>query len=61
MLYSFVSSGMLTLFLFLQLIFRRNSGFIFTAVTGMSCSLVRTPQHYFLGNPLSFLAIAQVR
>lgn len=61
MLYTFVSSEMLTLFLFLQLIFRRNSVFIFTAITGMSSSLVRTPRDCFLGNLLSFLAIAQVR
>lgn len=60
-LYCFLSSGMLTLFLFLQLIVRRNPVCVFTAVAGMSCSSVRTPQDCLLGNLLDFLANARVR
>jgi len=60
-LYCFVPSGMLTLFLFLQWIVRRNPLCIFTAVTGMTCSSVRTAQDCLLGNVFSFLANAQGR
>lgn len=60
-LYCFLSSGMLTLFLLLQLIVRRNPVCVFTAVAGMSCSSVRTPQDCLLGNLLDFLANVQVR